>query len=350
MSFNIYDIHDDLPEFCYYPICLGFFAFDIDYFSLLPNDVCTRVRQQDLKVLFMYHEGDNPQRIKNRLDTLAKNNNLPDSCYMFVSSNTAADKIDKFVTFHDFELWYYQRNQEHAPLPAHNDPRSKDFTCLSRIHKWWRAVAMADLVRDGLLDNSFWSYCETPDDLSMSDSPIEIDMIPQLRWGLEKFLKNLPHYSDELSQDQRNDHAHLESKYFQDAYCHIVLESQFDVDQSGGAFLTEKTFKPIKHGQMFFIAGGAGSLQALRDLGYRVFDGVIDNSYDLETNHTMRWQRLLTAIQKAKQTGLVQVFDQCRDDIEHNQRLFVSSKQQRLNTLIQKIHEKTQRLHLLATT
>jgi hypothetical protein len=43
----------------------------------------------------------------------------------------------------------------------------------------------------------------------------------------------------------------------------LCLETHFDADQSGGAFLTEKTFKPIKHGQMFFVAGPAGSLQTV---------------------------------------------------------------------------------------
>jgi hypothetical protein len=48
-----------------------------------------------------------------------------------------------------------------------------------------------------------------------------------------------------------------------------VFETHFDADQSGGAFLTEKTFKPIKHGQLFFIAGLLAVYKVLRDQGYR---------------------------------------------------------------------------------
>jgi hypothetical protein len=89
---------------------------------------------------------------------------------------------------------------------------------------------------------------------------------------------------------------------------------------------------------MFFVAGGAGSLQALRDLGYRVFDDILDNQYDLEHHHTQRWINLTKAIYDAKQ-HLPKLSKQCTTDIEHNQQLFQSSKAGRLNTLIEQINE-----------
>jgi hypothetical protein len=147
-----------------------------------------------------------------------------------------------------------------------------------------------------------------------------------------------PYINDSLTNQQRNDHSQTESKYHTNSYCNIVVETHFDADQSGGVFLTEKTFKPIKHGQMFFIAGCAGSLQTLRDLGYKTFDHVLDNSYDSETNSTARWQKLLAAIQQAK-PSLPKLFEQCRDDIEHNQQLFLNKKTDRLNTLLTQLYE-----------
>jgi len=329
---------DYFPANSFYPICLGFFDFGIDYIGLLPVAIQSAVRDQNLLVLFFYHEGDNPARIKQRLDELVEQHQLPDSCYRFVSANSKADELEGFVTFHDFEFWYYQRNIDTPPFPIQTDTRSREFVCLNRTHKWWRATALADLHRLDLLSNSYWSYCEAPPDDKCSDeNPIEIDTIGQLRWYLTKFIAHAPYFSDELSQDQRNNHALIEPKYFTDAYCHIVLESQFDLDQSGGVFITEKTFKPIKHGQMFFVAGGVGSLQALRDLGYRVFDHVLDNSYDLEPDHTQRWIQLTESITKAQQQGIAQLFDQCQEDLAHNQQLFLHNKASRLNTLLERL-------------
>lgn len=335
---NIYELHSELPANTFYPISLGFFDFEIDYFEIMGSAIRDRLAVSTMRVLFYYHEGDNPQRIKSRLDSLVVQHGLPRNCYVFISSNSRADGLENFVTFADFELWYHARNRE-VPLPAHTKPRAREFTVLSRLHKWWRATVMADLQRNNILKNSYWSYCEAPADQDYTkENPIEIDAISRLRWDLEKFIKDAPYTSDELTQDQRNDHGITVFKYHVDSYCNIVLESQFDVDQSGGAFVTEKTFKPIKHGQLFFIAGGAGSLQQLRDLGYRVFDTVLDNSYDLEPNHTERWIKLCSAIKKAQAQGLDMLYKTAIQDIDHNQRLFAGSKFERLNNLHQKIH------------
>lgn len=335
---TIHHMHSNLPPGTFYPVGLAFFNFGIDYFTLLPAEVFAAVYKQKIKVLFYYHEGDNPARIKQRLDQLAEQARLPRNCYVFVSANSAARDIPGFVYFNDFELWYYQRNLDQAPRSIHSEPREREFTVLNRLHKSWRATAMADLKRSGVLDNSYWSYCESGE--LGNDNPIEIDTFDQLRHDTTRFLEQGPYVSDELDQSQRNDHSVTHGKYHVNAYCNIVMETHFDADQSGGTFLTEKTFKPIKHGQLFFIAGPAGSLQALRDLGYRTFDTVLDNTYDRISDNTERWIRLRDAIKQA-QYRLADRFDAARADIEHNQQLFAAHKTQRLNSLIKDIHEQS---------
>lgn len=337
VKLNILDFDSEWPADAFYPVGLGFFDFSIDYFDLMPERIRAGLLFDHVRVLFYYHEGDNPLHIKTRLDKLCTKHNLRNHCYLFVSGNTAAKTLPNFVYFADFELWYYQRNRTSPALKIHTQPRERDFTVLNRLHKSWRALAMADLKSLDLLDNSYWSYCESGK-FADADCPIEIDAIAGLRTATEEFLKSAPYISDELDHDQRNDHSTIVPKYHVNSYCNIVMETHFDADQSGGTFLTEKTFKPIKHGQMFFIAGPAGSLQVLRDLGYRVFDSVLDNSYDLETDHTQRWMALTRSIYFA-QKELPQLFELCRTDIEHNQQLFQATKTQRLNRLIKDINE-----------
>ena len=337
VKLNIMDVDAEWPADAFYSVGLSFFDFGIDYFELMPERIRAGLFSGSVRVLFYYHEGDNPGHIKTRLDELCAKHDLRNDCYRFVSANTAAQDIPGFVYFTDFELWYYQRNRTSPPLKIHHEPRERDFTVLNRLHKSWRALAMADLKSLDLLDNSYWSYCESGifDD---AECPIEIDAIAGLRTATEEFLRRAPYISDELDHSQRNDHSTLVPKYHVNSYCNIVMETHFDADQSGGAFLTEKTFKPIKHGQMFFVAGPAGSLQVLRDLGYRVFDSVLNNNYDLETDHTQRWMALTRAIYFA-QSELPDLFEQCRSDIEHNQQLFQAVKTERLNTLIKEISE-----------
>jgi hypothetical protein len=339
----LYDIHCvptcSGPE-NFYTIGLGFFDFNIDYFALIPPAVF----EQGQTVLFYYHEGDNPKRIKQRLDQLCNQHGHHDGCYLFVSGNTAADHIENFAWFPDHELLYWQRNQCVPASVIHLDPRPYRFTVLNRTHKWWRATCMADLLRAGILDVSQWSYntdITVGDD--PADNPIEIDLLG-LKDLVAQFVRSGPYTCDNLTADQHNDHHLHVAHHYTHSYCHIVMETHFDADQSGGAFLTEKTFKPIKHGQPFVIAGAAGSLQALRDLGYRTFDHAIDNSYDLEPNNTLRWQLVLGAVEKIRAQDPDRWFEQCADDAQHNQQHFLSSKHGRLNTLYDKL------LHQLATT
>ena len=333
---QLHKINDELPANTYYPVGLGFFDFGIDYFALMSPAVRKKLHRNQLRVLFYYHEGDNPARIKDRLDELAQDHLLPPDCYVFVSANSAAQHIPGFVFFNDFELWYYQRNITQVPLAVHTRSRQREFTVLNRLHKPWRATAMAHMQQTGILDNSYWSYCESGE--ITDENPIEIDSFPGLRLGTHKFLEHAPYMCDLSDQNQRNDHSHTDTRYHDNSYCNIVMETHFDADQSGGTFITEKTFKPIKHGQLFFIAGAAHSLAALRDLGYRTFDHVLDNRYDTIDNNTQRWQCLIQSI-AAAQSRLPELFAQAVPDIMHNQQLFTSSKKSRLNTLLTQIND-----------
>ena len=317
----------------YYAIGLGFFDFSIDYFALITPSIMQSVQQGIVTVLFYYHEGDNPHNIKARLDLLCAQHSLPISCYRFVSGNTTADAIPGFVYFPDHELLYWRRNQNVAPAELHCGTRAYKFVALSRTHKWWRASAMADLQQSGLLEHSLWSYNTN---LILGDSPQDnpIEQLPGV--DIPAFMRHGPYTCDTLTTAQHNDHSLTVNEHYTDAYFNLVLETHFDADGSGGTFLTEKTFKPIKNGQPFVLVAPPGSLQCLRDLGYRTFDSVLDNTYDLETNNTQRWLKVKTTLEQI-QADPHGYFLRCWDDIEHNQQLFLASKSQRLNTLFTKL-------------
>ena len=333
----IYAPTDNLPDDSLYPICLAFFDFDIDYIELLPPQILQRAKNKDFKLLFYYNEGDNPAKIQQRLNYLCDQHDLGHDCYLFISGNTAADQYKNFIYWPDHEVWFWQRNKNVRALDAHLKPRHREFTVLSRLHKSWRATVMADMFRSNILNNSIWSY-GLQDHRLMVDNPIEIDSIDGLRRSIDKFLAGAPYAADDLSSDAHNDHSHVVDKHFTDSYCNIVLETMFDLDQSDGTMISEKTYKPIKHGQIFMIVGPHGSLAELRRLGYCTFDSVLDNSYDNERNSTLRWVALRESIKKI-QHDLPDIYQQCYSDIMHNQTLFCGSKFSRLNTLYQRIHE-----------
>jgi hypothetical protein len=131
---------------------------------------------------------------------------------------------------------------------------------------------------------------------------------------------------------------HTVAAHHDDAYFNFVIETHLDVDQSNGVFLTEKTFKPIKHAQPFVIVGAAGSIQQLRDMGYKTFDHVVDHSYDTIVNNTERWDAVCTEMERiAKCKKIHQLYVDCKEDLLHNQQLFLASKADRLETILGKL-------------
>lgn len=325
---------DTAPSGSWYPVGLGWHDFDCDYFALIPR--LDLVRSARIRVLFYYHEGDNPERIKQRLDSLCVQHQLPSNCYLFVSANTAAKELGNFIYFPEHEFFFRYLNRRQAPTPITAQPRTYDFTALNRVHKWWRASVMSDLNHSGLLHNSLWSYnTECLIDDQEQDNPIQVDTMPGWRARIHQFLADGPYVCDTADSTAHNDHRGVNTYLYQDSYCNLSIETLFDVDQSGGAFITEKTYKCFKFAQPFVLIGPHGSLQALRDVGYRVFDNIIDNSYDTIQDNTRRWFAVKKAIVKIKEMGMHEFYQQCIPDLKHNQQWFERDSHVHMTSLLQ---------------
>lgn len=330
------------PSKSFYPISISFFHFAVDWFELMPPKTFEKIQLGIIKVWFYYSEGDNPQRIKDRLESLCDEYNVPG--YVFTSANSKSNhKMSlhvsrKWTHFVDDEMLYRLRNKEPA-VDYHENPRSKKFTALVRTHKWWRATTMARLWCQGYAQHGYFSYNNAVDvGEPESDNPIQVDRIPGMRKATYRFLEQCPFRADDFDSDYHNLYHYTVREHFEDSYLNVVLETHLDTDQSGGAFLTEKTFKPIKNSQLFIIVGAPGSVQQLRDMGYKTFDNVINHRYDKIKNNSARWNACCIEIMRLLNSDLHQVYTQCKDQIIHNQQLFLSDKKDRLNNLIWSLH------------
>ena len=332
-------------ELHWYPVQFGWFSHDIDYVGLLPPEVRTILADntRNLRILFYYHEGDNPKKIKQRLDQLCVNNGLSTNVYGLVTGNTAANALEQGYYFNDHELLYYQRNKNIPAKPVKflksGVPMRRSFLLLSRSHKWWRAAVLTDLLRQGLLSNAVWSY-NTVLDIGdrIEDCPVELDTVGITQKDLTEFLSQGPYTCDGLDSTQHNDHSLHVAEHYEKTACSIVLETHFDADGSAGSFLTEKTFKCLKHGHPFVLFAPPGSLASLRGMGYRTFDSVIDPSYDTIQDNTLRYLRVVRTIRQLSLVDPRELYNACLEDVQHNQQLFLASKWDRLNTLYERLH------------
>jgi hypothetical protein len=102
--------------------------------------------------------------------------------------------------------------------------------------------------------------------------------------------------------------------------------------------ITEKTFKAIALEMPFVLVAPAGSLEYLREYGFKTFSGIFDESYDQETNDIRRIEmvvQLLKDIDSMSRQEKQQFFRSCLPIVEHNYNHFY--KGQFGNTLWQEL-------------
>ena len=89
--------------------------------------------------------------------------------------------------------------------------------------------------------------------------------------------------------------------------------------------ITEKTFKAIALEMPFVLVAPAHSLEYLRSYGFKTFDGIFDESYDLETDDILRVEKvtqLLKDLDNLSNQERQQIHRACIPIVEHNFRHF----------------------------
>lgn len=107
---------------------------------------------------------------------------------------------------------------------------------------------------------------------------------------------------------------------------HLVAETLFETSKIQ---LTEKIFKPMVMSQPFIIWSAPGTLAYLRDYGFRTFDHVWSEDYDLETDHDRRMHMLIDLVKSIAAMPADQyqsLYQQCLPVIEHNRKRFYSQE------------------------
>ena len=331
---------DNVDNTTFYPIALSYFDFDINWFDLIHPTIIAKLKTHSLKILFYYSEGDNPYIIDRHITKQCSDSNVPREQVKFISANSEATNIKHFYHIVDDELLFLFRNKNIPPVHYHTEYRSKKFTALVRMHKFWRANIMSKLWEQNLHTRGYFGYGnEITANETENDNPIEVDRFGNLRNLTRDFLKHLPFKADNLTSMEHNTHTLSVREHF-NSYLNIVIESHMDVDQSNGIFLTEKTFKPIKNAQLFIIFGPQNSLRQLKQLGYKTFDNIIDPTYDSISNVSNRWECAMNTLLHILNLNVIELhklYLSAQEDIVYNQNLFLSSKKFRITSLIHRL-------------
>lgn len=85
--------------------------------------------------------------------------------------------------------------------------------------------------------------------------------------------------------------------------------------------ICEKVSKALIMGRPFVVVGPQNYLANLRNLGFQTFDSVIDESYDGEPNHLIRWSMAMDSLEKLSQQSVQSVYDRLKKRLKHNRKL-----------------------------
>ena len=110
---------------------------------------------------------------------------------------------------------------------------------------------------------------------------------------------------------------------FNDSAFNLVSETN---DNNHDVFITEKLWKPIIAQQIFVVHGNFGYLKKLREMGFRTFDSVFDESYDQEPDPNKRIDKIVSLCQHLRTVDKSKIYRETESIRQHNLNRFYDSK------------------------
>ena len=95
------------------------------------------------------------------------------------------------------------------------------------------------------------------------------------------------------------------------------------------AMFSEKEAKPIIAKRPFVIFGSKGHLKAFRSLGFKTFDPIIDESYDIIEDKNQRWSKALDSMYKLTKIDPVLVYQTLEEVLLYNKKHFENNNWKR---------------------
>jgi len=139
--------------------------------------------------------------------------------------------------------------------------KSKLFTCLNNQFKIHRSFLVNKLVTNNLTELGFVS--------NLTGDGGEVN------FGIFDEVIRYKNYHLEIDNDIV-EHRFTVNKMLSDSYIDIVTETTHDLLP----FMTEKSVKPFYNLQIPIILGYTGIVSDLRELGFDVFDDIVNHDYD----------------------------------------------------------------------
>lgn len=186
-----------------------------------------------------------------------------------------------------------------------------DFLFLNGRARPHRKYLLEKFKLNGLLERSLWTMIDGRsngsryfqlhhDDVDLMRLSRPIRVLPS-NYEVDRYSKNTikaPEYQHQYPKfDLFNNEwgeIYLKADAYIDTYFSVVTETVFEYPYS---FRTEKIAKPLTMGHPWICAANKGFYKDIRNLGFRTFDCLIDESFDDIDNHQDRMDRICKVVE-----------------------------------------------------
>lgn len=191
---------------------------------------------------------------------------------------------------------------------------------------------------NGLLGHALWSSLDTQtahnrqislihhgQDLMAHSRPVKY-LEPQYEYDAYRNRVNTPTTDTFVKNHLFNrdwGEIYIKAEAYIDTYFSVVTETVFEYPYS---FRTEKIWKPVVMGHPWIAAANAGYYRDLRNLGYRTFGDLIDESFDSIDNNQTRIERVAAVVEHLCQQDLSAFLAAAEDVCKYNQQRYTEAR------------------------
>ena len=276
--------------------CAKTFLKSFNLLLNIPSRVIRAAKSKKIRILILSTvEGDNFtskyfdgfEHLHNTVQLLG----LPKHSVLIVSGNLNAgqqytewcikNSKEEYIEFQEGIEW--DGKESHPPSTT---VKIKDhclpFNSLNRAHRNHRTEHLYFLAENkltGLVSGGAW----------FSTHPIDTPIYQTVEYNHYKSVLTANYPKTVDVQDLVNQVPNLINnlEIYERSQLTVVTESHFN--QTGGLFITEKTFRPLLVGHPFMILGQKDTLKKLRSWGFQTDFAGIDQSYDLVADDSERF-------------------------------------------------------------
>jgi len=187
--------------------------------------------------------------------------------------------------------------------------RNKYFVCPNRnSNKPHRFTLGCFFEAENLWDKIYSSFLLKYDNRIQLIDGLTHSLRNELITSISSFTSKLPIEMDtmNLKESEKESFEVLRAykkEIYTDSYIHIVTETNFRND----IFPTEKIINPMIVLQPFILVGAPGYLKYIKELGFKTFDGFIDESYDNEYDDAKRFELICKEIKRLSEKPLEEI-------------------------------------------